>query len=205
MSKINTDNMTPPTIVVGAKEDAKPLRWVASATAKVAPQDSRQALSCLYVNGAVTVAMDAFRLHVIPTPPMLSEYDDQMVHSDWPTAGKQATVAQVQVLDGTYPAYMSVVKSALAKPAAAKCYVSGKYLADFCAGLGDTDMVEITIPQRPEYSPLVSNPPITLATVQNPELRTETPQRWALIMPMHFDPAKSNAVVYSPFVQDGDK
>lgn len=199
-----TDALTPPVVVVGTKEDAKPLRWVASAASS--SKDNRPTLNCIYVDGAVTVATDGFRLHVIPTPPMVAEYSGQMIHSDWPAAGKQATVAQVQVLDAaqySYPNYKSIVKGAQDKPAAAKCYVSGKYLADFCAGLGDTDMVEITIPEQPEYNPLVSNPPITLATVQNPELRTETPKRWALIMPMNFI-EDSSLKVYNPF-ETGDK
>ena len=191
--------MTPdtpaPMILTGPSEDARTLKWLQLAATK--PED-RATLSGVFVDGAVTVATDGFRLHVSPTPETLADHQGEIIAptgGKWPSAGNKSTpyVATAEVVDANYPNYRRVVEDAQKQPVAAVVYLDAAFLTDFCNGLKKGTVVKITVP--PNKTPDLVGDPVILATVPTPS--APRPNRWAIVMPKHMHPDTDPG--YNPF------
>ena len=192
--------MTPdtpaPMILTGPSEDARTLKWLQLAATR--PED-RATLSGVFVDGAVTVATDGFRLHVSPTPETLADHQGEIIAptgGKWPSAGNKSTpyVATAEVVDANYPNYRRVVEDAQKQPVAAVVYLDAAFLTDFCNGLKKGTVVKIILPPNND-DPSKIGDPVILATV--PHRDAPAPDRWAIVMPKNMHPDTDPG--YDPF------
>lgn len=194
--------LSDPILAVGSPDDAKTLRWLALSAS---PDETRPALTGLYVKNNVTVSTDGCRLHVAPTPATLQELQGEIVRphtGKWNSAAAKAAsyAVPVQKLVGyNFPRFEAIVKDAQSYPVAGTIRLAGKYLREFAKGLSDEDAVEIVV--FADRAGQVGHKPALLRTVPRSyysgKSKSTTPERYALVMPI--SRIKNEEPAYDPF------
>lgn len=202
MKTLPPTDLSAPILAVGKPEDAATLKWLALAAS---PDETRPMLTGLFVKNGLTASTDIFRLHVAPTPDAVADLQGKIVRPQagkWPAAASKAQsyAVPVQELVGyNFPHYEAIVKDCQAQPVAGTIRIAGKYLREFCEGLGDEDHVEIVVFADKSGKP--GHKPALLRTVPRSyysgKKTVTTPERYALIMPI--SRAKQENAAYDPF------
>jgi len=195
-------DLSDPILAVGQPEDAKTLKWLALGAS---PDETRPTLTGLCVKNGLTASTDGMRLHVAPTPATLADLDGEIVKPQagkWPAAAAKTqsyAVPVVKLVGYNFPHYEAIVKDAQSYPVAGTIRIAGKFLREFCEGLGDDDHVEIVV--FADRIGQIAHKPALLRTVPRSyysgKSKITTPERYGLIMPI--SRAKHEEAGYDPF------